>query len=481
MVKKIKRNRGSIAIFLILCIASFLRLYKITTLIPFIGDQGWFFLSARDIILTGDVPLVGITSSHTWLHQGALWTYILAGALWFGEFHPLSGVFLTAIIGVVTTYLMYAFGKKIFSARVGLIAALLYATSPLIIIHSRMSYHTSPIPLFTLLLIYAMDKWIKGNVIYFPVVIFLFAILYNFELAIFTLVPILVFILLFGFVKKKTFVTGLFDKRIIFLTVIAFFVPMIPMILYDVGHGFPQTLKFLVWVGYKIAVTLRLYAPLHPDAPGETLQTMLTFITVIIQRFLFLPNAIIAVSMLLLSIFYIFVRVVEMARTMKYSTSEVLLVLFFLIPAVGYASAKTNSEGYVLILFPIVMYMIALFVSRLMVKRIAVASLSLLVITIALFNSYYFVKQDFLMHKYGYGPTLADRKNAAKRIILESANRPYILQGRGPESRFESFTDSYEYLTWWLGKPPSTSKQAQVFIIQEYPDKIEVERKGIQR
>lgn len=62
----------------ILIIGAFLRFDRLPQLVAFIGDQGWFYLSARDVLLSGNIPLVGITSSHTWLHQGPRWTYLLA-------------------------------------------------------------------------------------------------------------------------------------------------------------------------------------------------------------------------------------------------------------------------------------------------------------------------------------------------------------------------------------------------------------------
>ena len=75
----------------------------------FIGDQGWFYISARDILLTGKIPLVGITSSHIWLHQGPYWTYMLAIMLFLFHFNPVSGAYLTAVIGLLTVFLIYRF------------------------------------------------------------------------------------------------------------------------------------------------------------------------------------------------------------------------------------------------------------------------------------------------------------------------------------------------------------------------------------
>src|SRR5216683_690424 len=97
-------------LILILFLAAFLLFYRLSTLIPFIGDQGWFYISARDMLLAGHIPLVGITSSHVWLHQGPYWTYMLAGALWIGHFNPITPAYLSAAIGLIAVLLMYKVG-----------------------------------------------------------------------------------------------------------------------------------------------------------------------------------------------------------------------------------------------------------------------------------------------------------------------------------------------------------------------------------
>src|SRR3990172_3783075 len=127
--------RNNIYVIPILVVGAFLRLDRLGELMAFIGDQGWFYLSARDMLISGNIPFVGITSSHTWLHQGPLWTYMLAGALWISNFNPVSGAILTALGGTSSIFLIYKLGKEFFSKTFGLVAALVYATSPLIIIH----------------------------------------------------------------------------------------------------------------------------------------------------------------------------------------------------------------------------------------------------------------------------------------------------------------------------------------------------------
>ena len=464
-------NVVNVLLVFVLIIASFLRFYRLEDLMMFIGDQGWFYISARDLILKGEIPIVGITSSHTWLHQGALWTYMLSAVLWLFNFNPVGGAYFSSLLGVLTVYVVYWVGKNMFSRRIGLIAAFLYATSPLIIIHARMAYHTTPIPLFTIILFYSVYKWIRGNVLYFPFIMFLLAILYNFELATFVLVPIIIIFILSGFVTKKEWAKRLLNKKIILLSFLGFIFPMISMIIYDFGHGFPQTLKFVLWVGYKIAVTLHLYPPLHPDAPSETYQTMIPFASMLVKRLIFLESERIAWLIFAISFMYLTFIVYRQVIKKSFLNPFNILFLFFIIPAFGYIAAKTNSEGYILIFFPIIILMIGILFNRVISNRLFLVSGIFILSTTGIINSYSLVSKNYLM-KNGYGVPMRDRVNIAKRIIRESGEKEYNIVGVGDGSQYESFTDAYEYLTWWLGKPTSKNKTNMQFIIQEKPNEV---------
>jgi len=67
-----KKGTSNLILVIIVLIGGFLRFDRLSALMMFIGDQWWFYLSARDLILTGNIPLVGITSSHIWIYQGPL-------------------------------------------------------------------------------------------------------------------------------------------------------------------------------------------------------------------------------------------------------------------------------------------------------------------------------------------------------------------------------------------------------------------------
>src|SRR3989338_1857396 len=464
-------NKHKILLIFILLIGAFLRLYKLPQLMPFIADQGWFYISARDMLMGGGIPLVGITSSHTWLHQGAMWTYILAVILKLFNYNPVAPAVFTALLGVITVFVVYKLGKELFSERVGLISAFLFATAPIIIADARMAYHTSSIPLITALLILSVYRWLGGKILYFPLSLFLIALLYNFEIATFPLSATVFLITLFGLIKKKKWMMQAINRKVISVSVLRLIIPMIPMLIYDLGHGFPQTLKFTVWVFYRIAVFLG-YPPLNPNSAGETWTTFGTYTLILIKKLIFLPS--LELSMLILTLSFIFLGalVYHNFKRKEINLSHSLILVFFFIPALAYIAAKTNSSAYILIFYPQVIIVIALLFNKFFEKKALYLSSCVLLIAFVFVNAYTTIRGNFLT-----GPPFTKRVEAARFIIKEANGRPYNILGIGEASIYESFTMPHEYLTWYLGHGPSEKKEKLRFYVSEHIDRIDVERK----
>lgn len=454
----------------ILFVGGFLLFYRLSELMIFIGDQGWFYLSARDMLITGKVPLVGIASSHPWLHQGPLWTYFLAFILWVGNFNPLVPGFVAASIGLVTIWFIYFVGKRCFSERVGLLAALLYATSPLVIIHARIPYHTTPIPFFVLLWFWAMYQWAKGKLFYFPVVLFSLAILYNLELATQLLWGILILIFGYGFWSRKDFVEKLRNKKILMLSFLAFFIPMLPILLYDITHGFPQTLRFIAWIGYRI---LKVFGLFGPSMQENSIGDLTTFFLVSLQRLLFLENQWGALLIFIVSFFTFLISLSTQWRKKKFILADVLLGIVILISFFGLLVTKTPSEAYLPMLYPFLILMVAVFFAGSLTNKKTIGMGSFAIILIVASNSYILLSQNYLMNEKGYGPTFSQRVAVAEEIVQKTKGGAYRLGATGEGSQFASFTMNTEYLTWWLGNAPA-QEAGKEFVIEESLTRIKM-------
>lgn len=216
-------------IFLILALALTLRLIYLPQNMIFNHFLGEDYLAARDMVLTGNWPLLGITTTLPWLRQGPYFVWLIALAFKLGNFHPAAPAALTVILGTLTVYLFYRYSRS-------LIGTLFFATSPLAVMHSRLPYHISPIPFLTIIyLIYLRRRSVFWT-------FFLAGMLLQFELS---TLPVLLFSLIYLWPQRRYFLTQAW----------AYFLPLIPRIIYDFQHHWQQTYDFVFWVGFRVLAT----------------------------------------------------------------------------------------------------------------------------------------------------------------------------------------------------------------------------------
>ena len=156
-MKKILKNKSAILIIAILILAGFLRLYQISAYQTFLGDEGRDVLVAKGI-LEGKLTLLGPRASAGDFFTGPIYYYMMAPFLLLFHYDPVGPAVMIALLSVATVYLIYLFGKEWFGGKAGLYAAALYAVSPLVIAYSRSSWNPNPMPFFSLLILYIINK-----------------------------------------------------------------------------------------------------------------------------------------------------------------------------------------------------------------------------------------------------------------------------------------------------------------------------------
>ncbi len=454
ITKNMRFGKYTLLLISIILLGEILRLIRINETMEFISDQGWFYLSAKNIIVHGQIPLVGIPSSHTWLHQGALWTYIVAIAFAVSNFNPIAPAYMTAALDAITIALLYKTGKIMFGIRYGLIAAVLYAASPLVIYNIRAPYHTSLIPLFTIILIFFLYKWVSGNKLFFPAAIGTLAILYNLEISTFVFAILVLSIIIFGIWKKQKWATGIFNKKIILYSTIAFVIPMLPMLLYDLQNGFPQTLKFITWIGYRILVIFG-YPPINPtEAAAHT--DILTFSIDKYKQLIFAHNEIISTAMATLSFSYLTLKFIQK------KTANTFIWIINTIPLGIFLCFKTPSDAYLPMLYPGLILLTAIFIGDMLKHpRLKIIVCSMIICGIAL-NIHHLITNNF--YPKIKPDQFTQRLITTKQIISESEGKEYNLIDKHTHP---SISKNYEYLAWWLGHGPSEGKTKIQLILNE--------------
>ncbi len=144
----------------------------------------------------------------------------------------------------------------------------------------------------------------------------------------------------------------------------------------------------------------------------------------------------------------------------KYHIGFILLFLWILTSLVGYFINKTPSEAYLPIFFPALIFAIAFSFDKIMeIKMLFIPSI-LLILFFSLANSYFLISSNYFTGNMNF----SKRLSFAREVVQKANGRNYNIIGKGGGSQFESFTMNYEYLTWWLGHPPSKFPQKLKFI-----------------
>lgn len=236
-----KKNKlESILLILILLLALFLRLYRISEFMTFLGDEGRDVRIVRDLITRGNLVFIGPQTSVGNMYLGPLYYYMMAPALLLSGLNPVGPAVMVALLGTLTIWFTWYVGRHWFSPAAGLLAALLYAVSPVAIIYSRASWNPNPMPFFSLLCLWGIYKvWHSKKYFWLPIVGLSFAFALQMHYLGLLLIPVLGFFWFLSLISinrakdlksKKSFL------RFSLLGFLSFFLLMSPLLLFDLKH-----------------------------------------------------------------------------------------------------------------------------------------------------------------------------------------------------------------------------------------------------
>jgi 4-amino-4-deoxy-L-arabinose transferase-like glycosyltransferase len=211
-----------VLLVLVLIFSAFLRLYKIDGYMEFLGDQGRDVVHVWEFITKGNLMFIGPQTSIGNMYLGPWYYYLIAPSLWLFHFNPIGPAVFVAILGVLTTYLIYKVGSNWFDNKAGLFASLIFAISPVVIKYTSFSWNPNIMPFFSLLFIYYLSK--KRYLL--ATISFVF-VLNSHYLGLLLLIPAAyIFYITNPKPNKKTILTSLFVLLLGFL----------PLILFDLKH-----------------------------------------------------------------------------------------------------------------------------------------------------------------------------------------------------------------------------------------------------
>ncbi len=106
-------NKRIIALFLVLLVAAFLRLYRLEAFTEFLGDQGRTGIIIWNAWNNKIFPLVGppVLSGQ---YLGPFFYYFMAFPFILSHFNPLGPALWMAMLGILNVFLIFFLGKKLF-------------------------------------------------------------------------------------------------------------------------------------------------------------------------------------------------------------------------------------------------------------------------------------------------------------------------------------------------------------------------------
>ncbi len=231
-----KVNVYSLSIVLIIILAAFLRLFRISEHMEFLGDQGRDVLLVAKLLKEGDLLFIGPQTSVGNMYLGPWYYYMMAPFLLIFNYNPVGPSVMVVLISLLTTYLIYEFSKRWFNPIVGIISALLFALSPVVVKFSSFSWNPNVMPFFSLLVIWSVWKIYKGGSRkYFLLFGISFALALNSHYLALLLIPpagLFLGLRFLGTKDKKQFIAKLLWSLAVFMLI------MSPLVAFEIKHDF---------------------------------------------------------------------------------------------------------------------------------------------------------------------------------------------------------------------------------------------------
>jgi len=227
-----------ILISLVLLLAFWLRFYRLNETVLFLGDQGRDLLLIRESLLAGKIPLVSQPTSQG-INAGPAYFYLIIPSLILSKFQPIGPIWFFTALGVVTTFLLFKLGEKLFGLIPAFLTALIYTSSPLEIQRTRGFWNPILLPFFSLFILLALYQVQEKKKLYwFPLLGFLVGVAVQpHPSAFFLLLPILGWWLFFFF-KKNNQKTRLTVIKWSVIGSLCFLLPLLPYCLFQFQNDF---------------------------------------------------------------------------------------------------------------------------------------------------------------------------------------------------------------------------------------------------
>lgn len=443
-----------IFLLVVIILATLLRFYQLSGYMTFLGDEGRDALVIKNMLVNHHFPLIGPPTSVGNIYLGPLYYYMMAIPMIIFWLNPVAAAGLDAFLGVVTVVLIYYLGKQWFNRQAGLMAAYLYAISPVTIVYSRSSWNPNPAPLFVLTGILGLYKLQKtGNFLWLALTGLSIGAALQMHYLAAILIPIVLILWVYEVFFRK--INQLKSKWVLsgtVLGILSFILMMVPLIWFDLKHNF---------LNYRaITGLLTTGDALKSDIVGNVIKIPALFSYNLIGRYMAAENLYLSILVAVLIIF---------ALVYKFSYwPRIALGVWLVIGLFGLTFYQQSVyDHYLGFLNPVPFLLlgaIVFYTAHLSGKLKTLANMGILVLLTVL--SIVNLQKNPLLNPPNN--QLKRTQDVAKFIINKADNKDFnfaLLAKSNYDSAYQFYLDIYGYQP----KQVPFDKTSQLFVVCEDP------------
>lgn len=418
----------------------------------FLGDEGRDVLVVKKMLVDHKFTLLGPTASVGGFFLGPIYYYFMLPFLWSFNLNPVGPAVMVAVFGVATIFLIFLLGKTLFNKKVGLVAALLYAVSPVVINYSHSSWNPNVVPFFATLLILLLARIrIKNNYSW----LFWVGAILGIGLQLHYLFSFLIiYVFIEMFMQRQEL------KKINYVQfALGFLLTFSPFIIFEMRHGFPNfqmLVKFVFSSGDTGFSILRLLA------------TSKDLVNRLFYRLVTDNNQALAYLAMLISIFGVWYYQEKIEKK-----SWHVFLLWLLVPLLLFGLYKKAIYDYYLgIIFPVPFILTAVGISALWEKNKVLMLLSGIFLLLL-------VKINWYARPFIYEPNrqLLQTESVAKYVLDKAEGKPFnfaLITGQNSDHAYRYFFEIWGNTPITIQNnqidPKRTSVTSQLLVICEISD-----------
>lgn len=446
----------------IIAIAFLLRIYHANQLFFWHVDEDILALTVKRIVVDHHIQLIGY-SMPGGIYLGPLFYYLASFFYFINKMNPFGLPFFAAIMGGVTTLLVYTVGSTIFvNKRLGLFASVVFGFSYLVNVYSRVFTGLTFAPIYSLLVYLFLYQNIKNkkptNLIPLGLVLILAVQNEGSSISLFFLVLAIFLIFKFKFPKK--------DFLIVLATFVAFH---LPLLIFDLRHNFFIAHSFLAFFSKHGSIISKAYSldmisgviKLFPDtlsrflyipSPGDIGAQILPCLDLAQKKLLEISPIYVLISLFVIT-FFVFSSIFSKAIVI----GQKIVFWHFVILAGGLLLFNIFLNGYLyewvlVVFFPGFALMVGYFINFLWERKLMGKILVLVFLAIFVVSNVKII----LSSTDNFG--LSDKAEATRWAVRSVGEKPFFLDSLG-----SCFQNGYIYLFWYYGKQPITTYADDIF------------------